>query len=258
MAKKFDEKVFFVNDHHITQMSSIKPKEIEWLLFPYIPMGEVTVIEGEPNTGKTTLALQIVAAVTYGKPVFPTHPELSKIKDPLCVIFQNSDDGLEDVILPRLITAGADLSKISFLDENKNSLFIDDYYLDDILEKTQAKILVFDPIQAYIKKDVDINNAREMQPLITKLSILAKKHNCAVILIGRFGKSYNEKDTYKSLGCLDSDHNIRSVLRVEKNDSEYRTFKQVKNSLAACGSTQIFTISDDGLLWHDIKEFCLS
>lgn len=69
------------------------------------PAGENHNFTGDPGEGKTTLALQIIAALTTGKPVWEGAPPM----EPVNVIYQTAEDGLSDTIKPRLVAAGADV-----------------------------------------------------------------------------------------------------------------------------------------------------
>ena len=90
-------------------MAKIQETKTEWLWYPYIPYGKVTIIQGDPGEGKTTLALNIAAALTRGRTV------TGETKDPITgeelypcpVLFQTAEDGLGDTVKPRLLAADA-------------------------------------------------------------------------------------------------------------------------------------------------------
>ena len=101
--------------------STVTVKQIDWLWQPYIPYGKVTVIQGDPGDGKTTLILSIAAMLSTGQAM----PE--SLQAPACsnVIYQSAEDGAEDTIKPRLIAAGADCEKVAFIDETNEFLTLD-------------------------------------------------------------------------------------------------------------------------------------
>ena len=86
----------------IQKMSEIELQEVEWLWYPYIPFGKITIIQGDPGEGKTTLGLRLAAACSNGTG-FPGMEE----REPISVIYQTAEDGLGDTVKPRLIEAEA-------------------------------------------------------------------------------------------------------------------------------------------------------
>ena len=82
----------------IIEMSEVESKEISWLWYPFIPYGKLTIIQGDPGDGKTTLVLNIVAALSKGEGL----DEDMKPAEPLRIIYQTAEDGLADTVKPRL------------------------------------------------------------------------------------------------------------------------------------------------------------
>ena len=93
--------------------SNVTETSVDWLWYPYIPFGKISLIQGDPGCGKSTLMMNIISAVTNGS----TAPDGRKLKKPMHVIYQCSEDGLSDTIKPRLLAAGADCSHVAYLDE---------------------------------------------------------------------------------------------------------------------------------------------
>jgi RecA/RadA recombinase len=99
-------------------MNEVEAVEIKWLWYPYIPYGKITVIQGDPGDGKTTVVLAIAAAITTGAAL----PESKAAAAPMSVIFQTAEDGLGDTVKPRLVQSGADCSRVIVIDESVVSL----------------------------------------------------------------------------------------------------------------------------------------
>lgn len=93
-------------DLKLINMRDVEVESINWLWYPFIPYGKVTIIQGDPGEGKTTLVLQIIARLTKGESIID-----EKEKTPINVIYQTAEDGLADTIKPRLLSADADCSK---------------------------------------------------------------------------------------------------------------------------------------------------
>ena len=123
----------------LVRMDHIRSENIEWLWYPYIPYGKVTLIHGNPGDGKTFLAIAIAAAVSSGKPL----PGDINAK-PGIVIYQTAEDGLGDTIKPRLDSLGANNKNIYIINEDNKDLTLTDERIGMALDETKAKLLIID------------------------------------------------------------------------------------------------------------------
>ena len=137
------------------RMSEVESQEVKWLWYPFIPYGKLTIIQGDPGDGKTTLVLNIAAKLSKGECLDSD----MDVQEPVNVIYQTAEDGLADTVKPRLEIAGADCEKILVIDESDKSLSMADERLEEALAKTGAKVLILDPIQAYLGGGMDMNRA---------------------------------------------------------------------------------------------------
>lgn len=232
----------------LIHMEDVVSKEVEWLWYPYIPYGKITIIEGDPGEGKTTLVLKLAAALSRGLPL-PCDDD--KEYEPIHIIYQTAEDGIEDTIKPRLEKAGADCSMIRVIDETDKELSMTDDRLEQAIIETKARLIILDPIQAYIGATVDMHRANEIRPVLKHLGIIAEKHNCAIILIGHMNKASGNKAAYRGMGSIDFFAVARSVLLVGRVEGEanIRAVVQIKNNLAAFGHPKAFELSEDGFHW---------
>ena len=269
----------------LINMDSVEVEQIEWLLYPFIPYGKVTIIQGDPGEGKTTMVLQIIAKLTRGEPIFPVTDTTMKIKEkrsdevdsgndgldgednmqeqssmsPVHVIYQTAEDGLGDTIKPRLLAASADCSKVLVIDDSDQPLTMADVRLEEAIVQTKAKMVVLDPIQGFLGADVDMHRANEIRPLMKRIAVLAEKYHCAVILIGHMNKNSNGKSSYRGLGSIDFQAAARSVLIVGrvKDEPEVRVVCHTKSSLAPEGTSIAFRLDkNNGFEW--IGEYDIS
>ena len=228
----------------LIHMEDVVSKEVEWLWYPYIPYGKITIVEGDPGEGKTTLVLKLAAALSMG---LPLPCDDYKEYEPIHIIYQTAEDGIEDTIKPRLGKAGADCSMIRVIDETDKELSMTDDRLEQAIIETGARLIILDPIQAYIGDTVDMHRANEIRPVLKHLGIIAEKHNCAIILIGHMNKASGSKSTYRGLGSIDIQATARSVLLVARlrDKPNIRIMAHDKSSLAPAGDAIGFEMTED-------------
>ena len=230
------------------RMSDIETKEVGFLWNPYIPFGKLTILQGDSGNGKTYLAMYLCAACTNGKPL----PHMEMI-EPCNVIYQTAEDGLDDTIKPRLEEAGADLSRVLTInDYDTDPLTLADERIEKAIRQTNAKLVIIDPIQAFLGANVDMNRANEVRPLLRKIADVAQRTGCAIVLIGHLNKASGQQSGYRNLGSIDFRAASRSVLVVgkSKDDPNIRVMAHDKSSLAPAGTSLAFVLGDeDGFRW---------
>ena len=226
---------------------NIEQTSVEWLWFPYLPFGKLTIIQGNPGEGKTYFAMMLTAACTNRK----TFPNMEEI-EPFNVIYQTAEDGMGDTIKPRLVEAGADLSRVMVIDDTEEALTLSDDRIEKAIRQNLVRLLIIDPVQAFIGADVDMNRANEVRPVFRKLGMIAEKTGCAIVLIGHLNKSSGTQSTYRGLGSIDIMAAVRSLLFIGKvkKDPTTRVLIHEKSSLAPPGETMAFKLGDEeGFRW---------
>ena len=231
----------------LIRMSEVETQEVEWLWYPYIPYGKLTIVQGDPGDGKTTLVLNLAARLTKGE----CFEEDGEVREPMNIIYQTAEDGLADTIKPRLEQAGADCERVMVIDESERSLSMSDKRLEEAIIKTGARLLILDPIQAYLGKAIDMNRANEARDMTKKLGALAEKYKCAIILIGHMNKMGSNKAAYRGMGSIDFFAVARSVLLVGRVEGEenIRAVVPIKSNLAAFGHAKAFELTNGKFEW---------
>jgi DNA polymerase III delta prime subunit len=222
-------------------MADIKREEMSWLVEPYLPFGKISIVQGDPGTGKTTVMLAIAAALT-------SEGELPNgtIAEPANVIFQTAEDGLADTIKPRLEDMGADCSRVDVIDESGSPLSFSDERIEQAIIQTGAKLFIADPLQGFCQGS-DMNSVGGIRPLMAKLGAVAERTGCAVVLISHLRKSGGQS-AYRGLGSIDIYAAARSVLTVGKLplDENMRAIVHTKSNLSSFGKSQAFGLDENG------------
>ena len=231
----------------IIRMSDVELTPVEWLWKPYLPFGKLSVLQGNPGEGKTYFAMHLAAACTNGKLL----PNMERM-EPFNVIYQTAEDGLGDTVKPRLTEAGADLDRVLVIDDSDVQLTLSDERIEKAIVENNARLVIIDPIQAYLGADVDMNRANEVRPIFMRLGQVAQRTGCAILLIGHLNKAAGMQSLQRGLGSIDIAAAVRSVLFIGKlkHDPTMRILTHEKSSLAPPGVSLAFSLGDeDGFRW---------
>ena len=227
----------------IIRMSDVELTPVEWLWKPYLPFGKLSVLQGNPGEGKTYFAMHLAAACTNGKLL----PNMERV-EPFNVIYQTAEDGLGDTVKPRLIEAGADLDRVLVIDDSDVQLTLSDERIEKAIVENNARLVIIDPIQAYLGADVDMNRANEVRPIFMRLGQVAQRTGCAILLIGHLNKAAGMQSLQRGLGSIDIAAAVRSVMFIGKlkHDPTMRILTHEKSSLAPPGASLAFSLGDEG------------
>ena len=227
----------------IIRMSDVELTPVEWLWKPYLPFGKLSVLQGNPGEGKTYFAMHLAAACTNGKLL----PNMERM-EPFNVIYQTTEDGLGDTVKPRLIEAGADLDRVLVIDDSDVQLTLSDERIEKAIIENNARLVIIDPIQAYLGADVDMNRANEVRPIFMRLGQVAQRTGCAILLIGHLNKAAGMQSLQRGLGSIDIAAAVRSVMFIGKlkHDPTLRILTHEKSSLAPPGVSLAFSLGDEG------------
>lgn len=210
--------------------SSVTQHKVEWLWYPYIPYGKLTILQGDPDEGKSTFMLNVAALLTRGKNM----PDGYQVKEPQKVVYQTAEDNLADTVKPRLVAAGADCNRIAYIVDEEEPLTLMDSRIELVIQQTKARLFILDPLQAYLTQDSDMFSAGKMRGQLKRIADIAAKYRCAVVIIGHMNKTSGEKNLYRGLGqCY---VNKDALQKNESNES--------KRELAARMLTELLSEQD--------------
>lgn len=221
---------------------------VNWLWYPYIPFGKLTAVLGNPGEGKTYMMTNVIAACTNHLLL----PGMKKPIEPFNVIYQTAEDGLGDTVKPRLIEAGADLTRVFSIDDTNELLTLSDERVERAILENHARLCVFDPLQAFLGANVDMNRANEVRPILSRLGKIAEQTGCAIVFIGHLNKAASMQSLQRGLGSIDIVAAMRSVMVVGKlkKDPSVRILAHEKSSLAPNGNSLAFSLEEEnGFIW---------
>jgi len=244
----------------VVSMDTVRRSPVTWLWWPYIAQGKLSMVDGDPGIGKSLLMTQLAANLSKGhrlpdqegKPTFATG-------GPHVTVMLSTEDGLEDTLKPRLEDAGADCSKIKVLTGWKDAnddvhafSFQDMPQLEKVLKEYDPRLVIIDPIQAYLGSGVDMHRANETRPLLDALRRLAEQYNCAIVCIRHPAKSsQGGKALHRGLGSVDFIGAARTGLFVEQHplDETKVLVAQSKSNIGPLGRTLIFSKEGGQFEW---------
>ena len=193
--------------------------------------------------------LHLAALLTQGKPL----PDGLVYSEPCNVIFQGAEDGISDTIKPRLVAAGADCSRVAFIQpEEGGALSLGDSRFEKAIREIGAKLLIIDPMQAFLTAEAEQNKRGNLRNVFGRLGKVAEDTGCTVVLIGHMNKNGTGKGIYRGLGSIDVAAMARSILLIgrDANDPSRRIMIPIKSSLAPEGPAFAFELtSDNGFRW---------
>ena len=233
----------------ITKASEVKVREIEWLWYPYIPFGKITVVQGDAGDGKRTFVLGLAAMLSRGQPMpFADGTD----QPPINIIYQSSEDDADDTIVPRFISAGGDPERLLFISEKERYLSFSDERLIQAIRQTGARLVVLDPLSAYIGAETGINAANEVRRQFRPLIEIAREQRCAVLIVHHMNKAIGQKAINRAVGSVDIVGAARSVLLVARTDRERpdeRILAQVKCNIGPTGNAILFSVGNGKIKW---------
>lgn len=228
-------------------MANVEAQAVRWLWQPYIALGKLTFLEGEPGVGKSTLTCAIAAAVTNGR----GFPGLEPF-EPGNVLMLSAEDGLADTLRPRLDMVGADTSRVMALDEPLTFDRFGLLRLEAAIIEYQSRLVIIDPLFAYTGAKADIHRANECRAISDPLSKIADRNGCALLAVRHLSKSRGGGHALNAgIGSIDFAAAARSVLLVGQDPDEptKRAMVQTKNNLALPGEAVGYKIEGGRFYW---------
>ncbi len=221
----------------LVRLSDVEPQPIRWLWAGWIALGKIAIIDGDPGLGKSILTLDLAARVSRGS-LMPCGSPGALHRQPSGVVLLSAEDDPADTLRPRLDAAGADVSKIVFLegvrasDGNRMPNLADLAAIEEAILAVDAKLLVIDPLMAYLGGDAHRDN--EVRQSLGPIAMLAARHGCAVLVVRHLNKSGGSHAVYRGGGSIAIIGAARTGMLVARDpdDEKARVLAPSKNNLA--------------------------
>ncbi len=249
---------------NIIRMADVDPAEVCFLWDPYIPLGKLTLLDGDPSAGKTFLALQLASCISIGAPLPGRDGVPGEKREPGNVLYLTAEDGIADTLRPRLDKMQADPEKVfvlqGWIDQSINEkghvTLKDVEIIEQALVQVKPIFVVVDPIQGYLGAKTDMHRANEVRPVLAGLAGLGEKYGAAMLCVRHLNKSSQGKALYRGMGSIDFAAAARSILLVgqDPNEPSKRGLIHLKSSLEEMGPSIGFQITGEGFFWTGLSD----
>ena len=229
-------------EHSLTlvNLDDVEPEVVEWLWYPYIPEGKLTMIEGDPGLGKSWLTMALASFISRGKALpYQVNHESGP------VLIMSAEDGLADTIKPRLLTLKANTKNIVAIPEPISFTENGAKAVDEAIKMVKPKLVIIDPLVAYLGGKIDLHKANETREIMARLTRMAEENHVAIVLVRHLTKGGKEKAIYRGLGSIDLTAAVRSVLAIGRNPKDPddgRVICHIKSNLAPLGKPISYTL----------------
>ena len=236
-------------------LTEIKTQTIDWLWPKRIPLGKITILDGDPGMGKSLLALSVAASVSTGLPM----PDGTPGKQG-GVILIAPEDSAGDTIKPRLKAAGGDPSRVLLLNtivkRNAEKIKIDDCsftlsrdldLLEEGIKQMKAVLVIVDPLTAVLGKHIDQSRDQDVREVFTPLAQLAERSGCAILIIRHLSKVGSGNLLYRGAGSIGIIAAARLGLIVvqDPDDEQKRILATTKNNLSKQANNLTFQVVEN-------------
>jgi RecA-family ATPase len=241
-----------------TLMADVRAEKVEWLWDGRIPLGKLTVLDGDPGLGKSVITMDLAARITNGYPLPSGNIDhlgdvgiLGNLDDVGGVVILSAEDGLADTIRPRLDAAHADTTKIVAIstvpdrEGNERTISIpeDIATIEKAIQRVDAKLVIVDPLMAFLSGKA--NYDQDVRKALTPLSRMAQSTGAAVLVVRHLNKQEGGKAIYRggsSIGIIGA---ARSGLVVEEHpdDKDLRVLAMNKSNLAEKSASLTYSIT---------------
>lgn len=234
-------------------LANVEPRAVDWLWEPFIPAGMLTMLSGDPGTGKSFIALSIAAELSRGR------LQDNRIVEPANTLYLSVENPVAESLRPRFDALGGDPARFFLLqgksqfDQDGNQhltavTLADLTEIEAAIVKVHARLMVVDPIQSYLGAGVDLHRSNETRPVMDGLAMLAQRHGCAILLLRHLSKQSGGKAIHRGLGSVDLTGAVRSEILAGSlpDDPDARAMVHIKSNVGRTGRALGYSIDEQG------------
>jgi hypothetical protein len=229
---------------------SVQVTERHYCWTPYIPTRCVSLLQGDPQTAKSTIIRAIAAALSKGLPL-PPNGEQNESKR---ILLQNAEDDFSSVIVPHLKKLGANMSNIARINEDNVPLFFYDERIENYIGQFRPHLVIFDTLQRYGGR-VNLNDLTAVTALFDYLTDIAKRYDCAIVVLSHLNKSDNKAE-YKGFGSVGIRASVRSTLtagKIGEGTGRFGLFHSKSNGTKAGEPLEFEVYGDAEVRWIGVS-----
>ncbi len=242
----------------VTILSEVETQQVDWLWHRRIPLGKITILDGDPGMGKSLLSIFIAACVSTGQPM----PDGAPGKQGKVILIA-PEDAAEDTIKPRVEAAGGDPSQVLMIDnmdllnikdtkkikinERPFSLAQDMGILEQAIKQTGTILVIIDPLMAVLGRNIDSSRDQDVREVLNPLAQVAERTGCAILIIRHLNKGSSDNILYRGSGSI----GIIAVARIgllvahDPDDEQKRVFATIKNNLSKIAPNLSYQIAEN-------------
>jgi hypothetical protein len=245
----------------LRRVSELRAEPVRWLWSGRLALGKLAMLEGDPGLGKSLVSLDLCARLSRGR----AFPDGFATLGPSSSLVLNAEDGQADTVRTRLAGLDADLDRVFVLGrsgDGEDLLRLPSQLrqLDDALVRTKARLVVLDPLIAFLDGGVSSGNEECVRRVLAPLAALAARHECAVLLVRHLNKQGGRRAIYQGGGAIGLVGACRSAWLVGRDPAVpgQCVLAQVKNNLAATQPSLAYRVvaTGDGhvrLTWQGVS-----
>lgn len=239
----------------IVRLADVRPEKVAWLWRGYIPLANVTLLDGDPALGKSNLTLDLAARVSR---LCMPDGSRSDLTGPAGVVLLNAEDGLGDTIRPRLEAAGADLTRVDALEsvfdaqgeEQPIELPGDIDALQLAIARVNAALVVIDPLMAYLAPNTNSYRDQDIRRALVPVKRLAEETDVAIVVVRHLNKATGQSALYRGGGSIGIIGAARTGLLVGADPDDptgsRRILATTKNNLSLKAAALAYHIESAG------------
>jgi hypothetical protein len=235
--------------HGTLCLADVQPHPVAFLWQPYVPLGKLTLLDGDPGQGKSWVTAALAAAGSRGHALPGCAP-----CEPFRTLFLCEDE-IGAILRPRLDLLHADPTRIHGRDTVSHdpldlSTAADIAKLDEIVAAFRPRLLVIDPVQAFLGR-TDFYRPNEVRGALHPLLRLAHQHNLALLVLRHITKARSARSIYAGQGSIDFTGAARSVLLAGSTteDPNAHALVHIKSNLSPLGPAIAYRL-DPTFAWQ--------